>query len=239
MFTPMPNRRWGDVLRDKWLEAMRNEANSRGWAFTEEGPVNNRKDNTAFTLNTAPAADSDPSSVETPNGVSHIVCGVLHATYSLDRWAVSRKILADLDSHSKLTGDRYVAVLLYKAHDVGCVLYPKDIQSRTQGTPIEGTMDIVRDDLDGLTWFDTMPYCADCLVLSTPPPGSLTLSGLDIEVPPSRPIDRRLAKEQVRHDQFCPHGQVLLLKSREKGVKAAGDGCWVGGEHPDAGGNTQ
>ncbi len=224
----------GDFLRDAWFRAMESEATRRGWAISNGGPVRNRKDNTTFTLDTSPTASTVPDSADARKDVFHIARGLIHASTSWRGWGISLRHLADLERNFQRYGERYAVVLLHRVHDYGVVLYRRDFLPWTQGAPADGQLEITREELEGLTWFDSTSSCASFLGQSTPPPGGLTLGSRRAQTPPPRPSDHHLTPDQVHLGQFCPHGQLLLGRSSEGGLRAAADGCWLARIHPAA-----
>lgn len=50
---------------------------------------------------------------------------------------------------------------------------------------------------------------------------------LTVEPPRVRPPESRLATDQVRAGQFCPHGQLLRPRAGDGSVREANDGCWI------------
>lgn len=217
----------GDYLRDQWFHAMEVEAARRGWSVRIGAPVGKLMDNTTFTLDLSPADSSICESVQADTNRSRVVRGLIHASTSWRGWGVSLSHMTDLEQNYQRTGERYVVLLLYGTHDLGAILYRRDVLPWTQEIPIVGQLEITRDELEGLTWFDSISSCASFLGHPEPPSGSLSFSDRRVRIPPARSPEHHLSPNHVHNDHFCPHGQLLRGMSLEGGLRAAPDGCWI------------
>jgi hypothetical protein len=223
----MPHDRPGDRMRDEWILAMKATTADRSWAFEDRGMVWNNKDNTPFRLNTARSAFPSFTSDEYASDVPFMVNGLLHASSRSGQWAISLEHLRQLQGRFERTCERFVVVLLFRDFETGVILYPTDLLPWIQDASGEGQLLITREQLRGLTWFDEISYCANCLALSAAPPGSSAFQPPVQRVLPSRPLEFCLSESQVRPNWFCPHRLLLLPRTSEGGLRVAADGCWI------------